>query len=96
MSYFRYYFCEVGTEDTLCMVPIDGGEDFESEDAWCLDMYDSTRCTDVRDAAQTRMQFAMISYYTVVGAVACALLFLMLCMINSLERIISKPIVQKS
>jgi hypothetical protein len=42
------------------------------------------------------MEASMLAYYTTLGAWGCLLLLIMLLIINSLERIISKPIVQKS
>jgi hypothetical protein len=96
LSWFRVYFCKDGTVDSLCLVPIYGGEEYESEDAWCMDKYDSTDCTAIRDDAETSMEISMRIFYYGLGIWGCCLLILMLLMVNSLERIISKPIVQKS
>ncbi|CAJ1943148.1 unnamed protein product [Cylindrotheca closterium] len=96
LSWFRGYYCPLGKADTLCAVPIMGGNDFESEEDWCIYFHNSTTCTQTRDSAQSQMIASMLAYYTVLGALGCFLLFIMLLMVNSLERIISKPIVQKS
>eukprot|EP00980_Cylindrotheca_fusiformis_P028344 scaffold22592_cov129-Cylindrotheca_fusiformis.AAC.30 len=96
LSWFRGYFCPKGTADTLCMAPIMGGEAFEDEEAWCSDMFNATGCAKIRDSAQHQMITSMLTYYTILAAIGCFLLFIMLLMVNSLERIITKPIVQKS
>jgi hypothetical protein len=78
------------------MAPIAGGSEFEDEEGWCLQFFQSTECKTIRDNAQKDMYGFMLYYYTGMGGVGSALLGLLLLMINSLERIISKPIVQKS
>jgi hypothetical protein len=96
LSWFRQQSCPEGTANEECYVPIGGGEEFESEDAWCLANHNSTDCTMIRDEAQDQMKRGLYIFYTsfaVWGFLVLGLLFLM---VNSLERIISKPIVQKS
>lgn len=95
-SYFRYFFCLEDTDDNLCMVPIDGGEDYETEEDWCQDKYNASSCTYIRDEAQADAGFALLAFYTGLAASGCVLLLLMFLMINLLETIISRPIVQKS
>lgn len=58
--------------------------------------HNSTICSQIRDSAQSQMIGSMLAYYTTLGALGCLLLFIMLLMVDSLQRIISKPIVQKS
>jgi hypothetical protein len=77
------------------LVPLEGGE-YEDEDAWCLDLHNSTACEFIRDDAQRRASFSLVAFYTGLAASGCFLLLLMLLMVDSLESIISKPIVQKS
>lgn len=96
LSWFRSYFCPVGTANSLCKVPIGGGADFSSEMDWCIYNYNATNCGEIRNNAQTDMEVTLLTYYGALGGWGCILLFLMLLMMNSLERIISKPIVQKS
>ena len=64
MAWFRKEFCVDDTYETLCLVPIDGGQNFTSEELWCLDTFNATNCVDIRDAAQTEAaRFMSIFYY---------------------------------
>ena len=97
MSRFRKQFCEKGTADKECMVPLFGGPDYSSEVEWCIEFHNKTdTCTDIRNQAQDEMEIYMLYYYTGLAGVGCVLMGLLLLIVNSLERIISKPIVQKS
>ncbi len=96
MSWFRGFFCPDGTEFNKCLVPILGGANFDSENMWCLAKYNSTDCTQIRDYAQSRMETLMLTFYTGLAGWSSVLLFFMMLVVNSLERIITKPIVQKS
>ena len=96
LSWFRDYFCEEGTSSTLCLVPLDGGPDYATEDEWCQANYQSDSCTEIRDDAQDRMTSSMLLFYTCLASWSILMLALMLLMLRSLEKIISKPIVQKS
>eukprot|EP00934_Nitzschia_sp_Nitz4_P002020 Nitzschia sp. Nitz4//scaffold35_size145790//96905//99466//NITZ4_003040-RA/size145790-augustus-gene-0.136-mRNA-1//-1//CDS//3329549154//2020//frame0 len=96
MSIFRDYFCEEGTENSKCLVPILGGEEFDSEDDWCQSFYNATDCLDIQEEAQSDMLGVVLQFYTGLAGWGTILLFLMLLMVDALERIISKPIVQKS
>ena len=96
MTWCRRVFCQDGTYDDKCVVPIDGGEDFETEEEWCVAMYGATDCMEIRDVAQDDMNTSILIFYTALAGWSSALLFIMVLMIHSLERIISRPIVQKS
>lgn len=96
LSWFRQQFCLPGTANTLCAVPVDGGPDYVSEEAFCRDNYDSTQCTTIRDNAQDDAVFWLLLFYTAVASWSVVLMFVLILVLNSLERIISKPIVQKS
>jgi hypothetical protein len=96
MSWFRRRFCPDEYEDNLCIVPIMGGPDFDTEDEWCLFHYNSTECTDIRDDAQIEMETALLTCYSALAGWSCVVLMLLFLMIHSLEKVISKPIVQKS
>jgi hypothetical protein len=96
LSWFRDRFCPEGTVETVCLVPLYGGADYESEDEWCDEKYNSTECSEVRDEAQADMEWSLLTFYTALAIWGIFVLMLLMLMINSLERIISKPIVQKS
>ena len=96
MSWFRFFFCEKGTENNTCLVPIDGGAGYKSEAAWCMAFYESTECTQVRDAAQAWMQRFMLTFYTGLAGWSSVFLGLLMLMVHSLQHIITKPMVQKS
>lgn len=69
---------------------------YQDEKAWCQAEYNATDCKEIRDDAQNRMNYYMISYYTALGVWGCLLLLIMTLLMNSLHNIISKPIVQKA
>ena len=96
LSWFRHRFCQPGTQDTLCIVPLDGGPNYLDENLWCMANYNSRACKEIRDSAISRAETSLLIFYTALGAWGLLLLVLMLLMVNTLERIISKPIVQKS
>lgn len=96
MSWFREFFCPDGTTFSKCLVPILGGPDYDSENQWCLANYNATDCAIIRNDAQSRMGAMMLTFYTGLAGWSSALLFVMMLVVNSLERIITKPIVQKS
>ena len=96
MSWFRIHFCQNGTATTKCLVPILPNEELGSEELWCLENYNATDCEMIRDDAQDHMETVMLTFYTGLAVWTSILLFLMLLMVNSLESIITKPIVQKS
>ena len=96
LSWFRQYFCAAGTASTKCTVPISGGPNFPTEKAWCLANYNATDCTTIRNNAQHHMERSILTFYTGLAGWSSVLLFFMVLVVNSLERIITKPIVQKS
>ena len=96
MSWFRGFFCEKGTENSTCLVPIDGGAGYKSEAAWCMAIYGSLECTQVRDDAQAWMQRFMLTFYTGLAGWSSVFLGLLMLMVHSLQHIITKPMVQKS
>ena len=77
-------------------VPINGGVDYVSEDAWCLDRYNVTGCTQIRDDAQKKTTSILMVFYRSLASWGCIYMFIILLIIKTLERIISKPTVQKS
>jgi hypothetical protein len=68
MAWFREWFCDHGTYNTLCVVPI-GGLPFTSEDEWCEAYYESDACRGIRDAAQTQMARYAYAYYNINGVI---------------------------
>jgi len=96
MSWFRLFFCEEGTADSTCLVPINGGVGYPTEDAWCLGEYDSIGCTKIRDDAQDRMERFMLTFYTGLAGWTSVFVVLLVLVLKSLQQIITKPVVQKS
>lgn len=70
--------------------------DFDSEEEWCFEEYNSTDCTAIRDEAQETTTVFLSTFYRALASWGFAYMFIMLLIIKSLERIISKPMVQKS
>lgn len=63
MAWFRETYCEPGTAGSLCLVPIyEEGADYNETD-WCMDKYQATNCTEIRDAAQDEVEDLMIFFY---------------------------------
>jgi len=73
LSWFRHAFCEEGTENTCCVVPI---ADNETETAWCLSKCNATNCTQIRDEAQQATSESLSLLYRFSGVWALLLLFL--------------------
>lgn len=73
MAFFRWKFCADDSYNTLCVVPIDGLPDFDSEAAWCMNvtmnLNNSDACSDIQDAAQGLMQTYSYIYYNINGAI---------------------------
>ena len=67
MAWFRRVFCADGTYNTLCVVPIGGGEDSIDELQWCSDTFNATNCTEIRDLAQQEATRFMIIFYSISG-----------------------------
>mmetsp|Transcript_5831 Transcript_5831/g.13498 ORF Transcript_5831/g.13498 Transcript_5831/m.13498 type:complete len:288 (-) Transcript_5831:95-958(-) len=94
--WFRDFYCLPGTAESLCTVPIEGGIDFDSEDEWCMERFNETSCTEIRDEAQEKTTFFFSVFNRSLASWGCVQMLLMLLIIKTLERIISKPMVQKS
>lgn len=65
LAWFRSMFCRDGTFNTLCIVPVLGGEGFESEEEWCLNYFNVTNCADIRDSAQRGMSALVYFFYNI-------------------------------
>ena len=70
--------------------------DYESEEDWCFELYNSTGCTEIRDEAQETTTLILLTFYRALASWGFAYMFVMLLIIKTFERIISKPMVQKS
>lgn len=64
MAVLRRYFCNpTETFNTLCTVPV--YNTIEQENHWCEINYNSTKCVEIRDAAQEKVvNFLFIFYDT--------------------------------
>ena len=96
MAWFRNICCEPGTANTKCAVPLNGGQDFLGEAAWCAHHYNATDCEPIRDAAvdcMEKMSYIFIYSNSIMGAVLIILIMLAL---GVLEGIISPNLVQRS
>lgn len=96
MAWFRENLCKKDTSFTKCTVPIDGGEDYDSEEQWCEAYYDSLDCREIRDSAQTLFESFSYVFFTANGVWALLLVALMYVTLCVLQGIISLPIVQRS
>lgn len=72
MAWFRLVFCAPETYNSMCMVPINGGSpQVDSEEAWCKIHYplaaNATECTEIRDAAQNRVNSFLYMFFTGCG-----------------------------
>jgi hypothetical protein len=62
MAAFRESFCDPSeTANTLCAVPVYANP--QNETQWCIDNYQATNCTAIRDAAQKGMERFLLGYY---------------------------------
>lgn len=97
LSWYRELFCDEGTAQGKCMVPVLGGVNFDDETAWCMEYFnDATDCGDIRDRAQYEFVVANYVYFTANGIGALILAALMWVTLNVLQAIITLPIVQRS
>jgi hypothetical protein len=96
MAWFRSKLCQEGTAMTKCIVPIDGGEDFNNEEEWCQAYYNASDCRSIRNAAQTLFENFSYVFFTANGVWALLLVALMYVTLCVLQGIISLPIVQRS
>ena len=94
MAYFRYWFCQpTDSYNSLCAVPV--YEDAADETQWCIDKYDSTNCTAIRDSAQERAAKSILWFYTGMAIWTLLLVFIGFLVVDTLQNIISRPLVQK-
>ncbi|GKY94251.1 hypothetical protein MPSEU_000390900 [Mayamaea pseudoterrestris] len=92
MAWFRKRHCQpTAYYNTLCTVPM-----VDNETEWCIDNYNSTDCSMVRDSAQEATQISLRVFYTLTAVWSMLQVFIVLLAIHTLENIISKPLVQKS
>mmetsp|Transcript_7546 Transcript_7546/g.10416 ORF Transcript_7546/g.10416 Transcript_7546/m.10416 type:complete len:736 (+) Transcript_7546:152-2359(+) len=96
MDWIRTLFCEDDTANAECMVPIMGGEDFDTEDEWCLFNFNSTNCTDIRGDAEMDSKTLFYFFYTVNGIWGALLVLLLIMTLDVLQGIITPPIVKAS
>jgi len=95
MAYFRYWFCQpTETYNSLCAVPV--FEDAVDETQWCIDNHDATNCTAIRDSAQERAARSILWFYTGNAIWTLLLVFIGFLVVDTLQNIISRPLVQKS
>jgi hypothetical protein len=79
MAWFRELFCYPDTYNTLCVVPVNGLPEFETEGEWCRKYYpdyDNATCENIREAAQNQMTIYAYTYFNVNGAVGVILVIL--------------------
>jgi len=96
MAYFRELFCADNTYNTKCMVPIDGGLLFSTEEDWCRMNFNATDCSSIRDNAQQSMDYFVSCFFNINGFWGLFTIFLLCLIVGVLEGIITKPIVQAS
>jgi len=96
MAWFRTTFCEEGTANGKCAVPLYGGENYSSTEEWCVDNYNAIDCGIIRTKATDKMSYAsyFFIYSNAIGG--AVLIILLLIALGLLEGIISAPIVQRS
>ena len=95
-TWFRNLFCEAGTANNKCAVPLYGGQNFTTSDAWCETNYNATDCETIRKKAMSEMvsKSYFFLYSNAIGG--AVLIILLLLALGLLEGIISAPIVQRS
>mmetsp|Transcript_22291 Transcript_22291/g.44897 ORF Transcript_22291/g.44897 Transcript_22291/m.44897 type:complete len:821 (-) Transcript_22291:1051-3513(-) len=97
LSWYRELFCDPGTAQGKCMVPVLGGVNYDDERAWCEAYFNgATDCEEIRDEAQYEFVVANYVYFAVNGIWALILAVLMWVALNVLQAIITLPIVQRS
>jgi len=95
MAWYRESFCmPATTANTLCTVPI--GANRTEENRWCLANYNSTECSSIRNDAQSSTEQWLYVYYYANASWGLVLICLLFLVVNTLEGIISRPLVQKS
>ena len=97
MGFVRGIFCTpTNTSDAECKVPILGGIEYATEEAWCQDKYNSTKCRAIRDDAQREYIMLDRVFYTTNAIWALVLVVLLWVTLFLLQAIITLPIVQRS
>lgn len=66
MAFFRKIFCQDGTYNNKCLVPL-GGAPFLNETSWCWNFFNATNCTQIRNDAQEKVFRWTYLYYTLNG-----------------------------
>jgi len=93
----RDLFCEEGTADGKCTVPIGGGSIYTDEMVWCAEEYNGdTDCMAIKTDAQRRYNLTSTVLFAANGVWAGLLVLLMWVILNLLQAIITLPIVQRS
>lgn len=64
MSMYRQQYCQAGTHNTSCVVPIKSSEE---ELEWCINKFNMTNCTQIRETAQASMRLYSTCFFTVFG-----------------------------
>lgn len=96
LSMARRFFCDEGTANDQCMVPVEGGEDYDTEEQWCQAYYNATNCEDIRDDAQFEYNVAIHTANIVNGIWGLILVVLMWVTLCVLQAVITLSIVQRS
>jgi hypothetical protein len=92
MAWFRSRYCvPASTYNSRCTVPLG-----VNGTRWCEVNYQANDCVKIRDAAQASANHGLYFLYYFSGAWAVCMFVLLSLTIHTLERIISKPLVQKS
>ena len=97
MTMFRYWFCQptvTSTYNTLCAVPV--FEDKQDEEQWCLENYESTNCTAIRDDAQDRTKQVLLLGYTCNGIWVLLTVLVGVLVMDTILNIVSRPLFLKS
>jgi len=63
LAWFRREFCAPDTYNTLCAVPIITPFSNTTETEWCMQNYNATNCSDIRDKAQSDADKMLLTYY---------------------------------
>ena len=97
----REITCPPGTANDECAVPILGGAEYATEEAWCRGEYNVTKanetyCGDIRDEAQANYNVGSRFFYTAAGIWALVLVVLIWVTLSVLQAVITMPIVQRS
>jgi hypothetical protein len=93
----RAIFCyPVSTADNKCDAPFQGGADYASVDAWCLDKYGSTDCADIKNdaiysAVDWGEKLALSQAF-----VSCGMLVVIVASIYICSRILTTPVITES